>query len=169
MLQMSPVLLSDITIRTTWQSGDIGMVTYLHGILYKQEFNYGLSLEAYVAEGLYELYMHYDPANNRIWACEHEGRMIGFLALMNRGASAQLRYFFILKEYRGIGLGKKLMELYMEFLRASGYSTSYLWTTDDCTEAIALYTRFGFRLLEEKPSTVFDRPVLEQRYEWSAS
>jgi GNAT superfamily N-acetyltransferase len=165
---MHTVSLSDITIRTSWQSGDIGMVTYLHGILYKQEFDYGLALEAYVAEGLYEFYTHYDPANNRIWACEHNGKMIGFLALMNRGTSAQLRYFFILKEYRGIGLGKKLMKLYMEFLHTCGYASSYLWTTDDCTEAIALYTRFGFRLVEEKPTDAFDRPVLEQRYEWSA-
>ena len=165
---MSTVLLSDIKIRTTWQSGDIGMVTYLHGILYKQEFNYGLALEAYVAEGLYEFYIHYHPATNRIWACEHEGKMIGFLALMNRGGSAQLRYFFILKEYRGIGLGKKLMDLYMEFLHDCHYRSSYLWTTDDCTEAIALYKRYGFLLAEEKHTAVFGRPVVEQRYEWSS-
>lgn len=144
------------------------MVTYLHGILYKQEFNYGLSLEAYVAEGLYEFYTHYDAARSCIWACEHHGKMVGFLALVNRGDTAQLRYFFILKEYRGLGLGKRLMELYMGFLQTGGYTSSYLWTTDDCTEAIALYKRYGFRLVEEKATKAFDRPVMEQRYEWLA-
>jgi N-acetylglutamate synthase-like GNAT family acetyltransferase len=61
-----------------------------------------------------------------VWVCEHDGRMIGFLALVNRGKAAQLRYFIIEPEYRSIGLGKKLMTLYMEFLKQCDYTSSYL-------------------------------------------
>ncbi len=91
--------------------------------------------------------------------------MVGFLLLENRGEAAQLRYFLILPEYRGIGLGKKLIGLYMDFYRKCGYRSSYLWTTSELYAAASLYTRNGFVLTESKPSTTFGKPVIEQRYE----
>ena len=118
---MSKVSLNEIYIRTTLQSGDLGYVTYLHGTLYHKEYNYSIQFESYVARGLCEFYENYDSRTNRIWACEHNDRMIGFLLLMNREDSAQLRYFLIEPGYRGIGLGSKLMNLYMDFLQECGY------------------------------------------------
>ena len=85
--------------------------------------------------------------------------------LMNRGDTAQLRYFLVERKYRGIGLGVKLMNLYMDFLQESGYKTSYLWTTHELSTAASLYKRHGFRLTEEKDSTAFGKPVKEQRYD----
>lgn len=161
----SEVSLNDINIRTDLRSGDIGYVTYLHGILYKQEYDYGIEFESYVAAGLSEFYQNYDPRRSRVWVCEHDGRMIGFLLLMDRGEAAQLRYFLIQPEYRGIGLGKKLMELYMEFFYRCGYTSSYLWTTHELETAANLYLRHGFKLTEEKESTAFGKPLVERKYE----
>jgi ribosomal protein S18 acetylase RimI-like enzyme len=156
--------LKDISIRTELRPGDIGYVTYLHGLLYQQEYNYGIEFEAYVAKGLYEFYEQYTPATNRVWVCEHNTKMVGFMLLMNRGDEAQLRYFIILPEYRGIGLGKKLMELYMEFLKACGYRKSYLWTTHELYTAAHLYKKHGFILNEEKDSSAFGKPLKENKY-----
>jgi GNAT superfamily N-acetyltransferase len=163
---MNAVSLNDITIRTTLQPGDIGYVIYLNGALYKQEYDYGISFEVYVAEGLCEFYHNYDPTKDRVWIAEHYGRMVGFILLMHRPQAAQLRYFLIHPDYRGIGLGKKLMELYMEFLVQRGYTASYLWTTNELTTAASLYHKHGFTLTEEKPSTAFGKAVVEQRYDW---
>ncbi len=162
---MSKPSLSEITIRTTLQPGDIGYVTYMHGDLYFKENGYGLSFETYVAQGLAEFCKQYDPSTNRVWVAEHKEHRIGFLLLLNRGEAAQLRYFILLPEYRGIGLGKMMMNLYMDFLRSKGYRSSYLWTTSEQTTAIELYCRHGFRLTEEKESTAFGKPLLEQRYD----
>lgn len=158
-------LLEDISIRTELQPGDLGYVIHLHGALYKKEFNYGLQFEAYVAKGLCEFYDKYKPERNRVWVCEHEQRLIGFLLLMDRVTAAQLRYFLIEPEYRGIGLGSKLMNLYMDFLRDCGFRESYLWTTHELTTAASLYKRFGFMLTEQKESTAFGKPLIEQRYD----
>lgn len=162
---MYKVSLDEISIRTTLQSGDIGYVTYLHGALYQKEFNYSIQFESYVARGLCEFYDRYDAKTNRIWVCEHNERMIGFLLLMNRGDAAQLRYFLIEPAYRGISLGSKLMNLYMDFLRECNYKKSYLWTTHELSMAASLYKRHGFMLTEEKDSTSFGKPVREQRYD----
>jgi ribosomal protein S18 acetylase RimI-like enzyme len=158
------ISLNDIRIRTELQPGDIGYVIHLHGLLYKQEYEYGIGFEAYVAKGLHEFYEHYNPSTNRVWICEHNNKMIGFLLLMNRGTEAQLRYFIILPEYRGIGLGKKLMDLYMAFLKKSGYQKSYLWTTHELFTAAHLYKKHGFVLEEEKESSAFGKPLKENKY-----
>lgn len=157
--------LDSIPIRTELKPGDLGYVTHMHGRLYHREYGYGLQFESYVAKGLWEFYENYTPERNCIWACEHEDRMIGFLLLMDRGKAAQLRYFLIEPEYRGIGLGAKLLNLYMDFLHDCGYRESYLWTTHELPAAAHLYKRLGFKLTEEKESTSFGKPVIEQRYD----
>jgi peptidyl-dipeptidase Dcp len=162
---MTPFKADDITIRTALRPGDIGYVTHMHGRIYYEEYHFCISFETYVAEGLNEFFQLYDPQNNRVWICEHDNRMVGFLLLMNRGTAAQLRYFIIEKDYRGIGLGKKLMALYMDFLRQCKYETSFLWTTYELHAAAALYKMHGFVLTEEKKSEAFGKPLTEQRYD----
>jgi len=159
------IKLDDIEIRTELKPGDIGYVIYLHGILYKNEHGYGIEFETYVAEGLVEFYRRYDPQKDCVWICEHEKKMVGFLLLMHRGDAAQLRYFILQPEYRGIGLGNKLMNLYMDFFKEKEYKSSYLLTTDELLASAHLYKKFGFRLTEEKPSNAFGKSVVQQRYD----
>ena len=155
-----------ISIRTELKSGDIGYIIYLHGWLYKKEYDYGISFEAYVAKGLSEFFSHYDNEKDCVWVCEHDKSIVGFLLLMHReNNAAQLRYFILLPAYRKIGLGKKLMELFMEWLRDHHYQSAYLWTTNEQTAAAALYQKFMFKLKEELDSASFGKPLKEQRYE----
>jgi len=160
--------LADIEIRTELRPGDIGEIVRLHGVLYAREHGFGIQFETYVALGLHEFYAAYDPQRDCVWIGEHDGRMVASLLLMHRGAdTAQLRYFLIRPEDRGIGLGKRLMELWMQFLREHGYRSAYLWTVDELPVATALYRRYGFSLTEEKPSLSFGKPLREQRYDLS--
>lgn len=154
-----------ISIRTELQPGDLGFIIHMHGALYKMEYNYGLQFEAYVAQGLCEFYEKYNSERDRIWLCEHEKRIIGSLLLMNRGKAAQLRYFLIEPEFRGIGLGSKLIALFMDFLRECDYRGCYLWTTHELETAAILYKRVGFKLTEERESSAFGKPLREQRYD----
>src|SRR5436190_18452088 len=123
--------LEDIAVRTDLKPGDVGYVIYLHGLLYKNEYGYGIEFETYVAEGLVEFYRQYDPQKDRVWICEHENKIVGFLLLMHRGEAAQLGYFILQPEYRGMDLGNKLMTLSMEFLKDKKYKSTHLLTTDE--------------------------------------
>ena len=159
--------LADIDIRTDLRLGDIGCIIQMHATLYGSEYGYGIQFETYVALGLHEFYAAYDTGRDRVWICEHGDRMVGSMLLMHRGSdTAQLRYFLIRPEYRGIGLGKCLMDLWMQFLRERGYRSAYLWTVDELPVATALYRRYGFTLTEEKPSTAFGKALREQRYDF---
>jgi N-acetylglutamate synthase-like GNAT family acetyltransferase len=159
------IRLEEINIRTELKPGDIGYVIYMHGHLYKKEYNYGIGFETYVAAGLAEFYEQYDPQKDGVWICEHKNKMVGFLLCMHRNDVAQLRYFIIAPGYRGIGLGNKLMQLFMEHLKRCKYKASYLWTTDELPASAHLYQKFGFKLTDEKTSSAFGKPLKEQRYD----
>jgi peptidyl-dipeptidase Dcp len=165
-------LLNQISIRTELRPGDIGNILSMHGRLYFKEYGYTGPFEYYVAQSLAEFVQLYNSERNRIWICEHkrsspvdDDRMIGTLVLLDRGESAQLRYFLFEPEYRGMGLGTKLMDSFMEFLHDCGYKSSYLWTTEQQVVAAKVYMRYGYQLTEEKPSTAFGVPLMEQRYD----
>ncbi|HMJ70740.1 MAG TPA: GNAT family N-acetyltransferase [Cyclobacteriaceae bacterium] len=160
------IVFKDILIRTELMPGDLGYVIHLHGKLYKKEYNYGLHFESYVASGLHEFYESMASSRSCAWVCENKGKVVGFVALMDRGEQAQLRYFIIDPPYRGVGLGGKLMELYIDYLKRKGFKGSYLLTTKELPAAAHLYTGAGFQLKEEKPAHhPFGKDVIEQRYE----
>jgi peptidyl-dipeptidase Dcp len=158
--------IDEITIRTNIEPGDLGYVTHRHGKLYSEEYNYGISFETYVGKGMHEFYKNYDPELDRVWICEHNKSIIGFLLLMHReNNTAQLRYFYLEPVYRGIGLGRKLMKLYLDFLKEKKYQSCYLWTTNEQHTAALLYKKYGFVLTEEIDSISFGKPLKEQRYD----
>jgi hypothetical protein len=77
------ISLDEVKIRTELLPGDIGYVTYMHGHLYNQEYDYGIAFENYVALGLNEFYQNYDPNRDRVWICEHKNKIVGFLLLIS--------------------------------------------------------------------------------------
>jgi ribosomal protein S18 acetylase RimI-like enzyme len=159
-------IFKNITIRTDLRPGDLGYVIYLHGSMYGQEYQYGISFETYVAKGMYEFYAQYDPDKDRVWICEDGGKIIGFLLGMHRSEEiAQLRFFILLPGYRGMGLGKKLMEFFMEYLREKKFRSCYLWTTNQQATAAFIYKKLGFELTKEKSSNAFGMELMEQRYD----
>ncbi len=162
------ITLEDITIRSELRPGDIGHITSRHGVLYAQEYGWGIGFESYVAAGLHEFYREYDIAKDHIWIAEHEGKIIGSILVKSRGESAQVRYFYIEPGYRGIGLGKKLWSFAMDFVTTCGYKKAYLWTAEELREAAKLYTSTGFRLTQEKESMTFGTRAIEQRYDWES-
>lgn len=159
------ITLSDISIRNDLQPGDLGFLAYMHAKLYAKEMGYGINFEGYVLDGLGEFAHQYDPAKDKVWICEHEGKIIGSLVGFHRNSDIQFRYFIFLPEYRGIGLGKRLMQEFIAYAKASGCKNTYLWTTTEQATAIALYTRYGFKQTEEKFSTAFDKPLTELRFD----
>lgn len=157
--------INDIHIRTELKPGDLGYVAYLHGRLYAEELGYGLNFEGYVFGGLEEFAHQYERTKDKVWVCEHAGKMIGFLMAFHREDNMQLRYFILEQGYRGLGLGKVLMNEFVAFMKEKGCRKAYLWTTEEQHAAIALYSRYGFTLTEEKPSNAFDKELIERKYE----
>ena len=157
---------SQYHFRTELQAGDLGWIIHLHGKLYSREYGYGLGFESYVAHGLLEFWDQYDASKDRVWIAEDRQQIIGFLVLMHRPKNtAQLRYFLISPQHRGQGLGRHMMDLFMQHLKTLGYHHCYLWTSHEQQAAIALYRNRGFELTQEKESITFGKRLMEQRFD----
>jgi len=60
----------------------------------------------------------------------------------------ELQRLFLKKDVRGNGIGQKLMDLCIEFAKASKYKLMYLETFPNMQEAIGLYQKNGFNLID---------------------
>jgi N-acetylglutamate synthase-like GNAT family acetyltransferase len=158
----SPVALK---LRSDLRPGDIGYITYLHGVVYAREYGFDHTFEAYVAGPLSE-FARASSTRERLWIAEHDGRIIGCIAIVAASPQvAQLRWFLVDPDSRGSGIGRKLMEEAIAFSKQSGYGAITLWTVSALTAAAHLYRSFGFRKVQEKPGTQWGVEVVEERYE----
>jgi ribosomal protein S18 acetylase RimI-like enzyme len=163
-IQTRPAQL-DVKVRNILKPGDLGSIAAIHGKLYADECGYGLNFEAYVLKGLSEFAQNFDSTKDQVWICECDGRIVGCLFAQHRPNAVQLRYFILLPEFRGMGLGKKLMTEFINFIYSNVHKSAYLWTTDEQESATALYEKYGFMLTEEKQSEEFGKVLTERKYE----
>ncbi|WP_158858951.1 GNAT family N-acetyltransferase [Lunatibacter salilacus] len=158
--------MDEIFIRRILIPGDIGRIIHLHGKLYHEEFGFGLGFEQYVAESFADFVGNFKEGLDRVWICEYQDQLAGFISLVHRDQYlGQLRYFIISPEFRGIGLGKKLTTEFMLTAREKKYQNIYLWTTTPLTKAASIYQKLGFKLVLEQESYSFGLPLIEQKFE----
>jgi ribosomal protein S18 acetylase RimI-like enzyme len=154
------------SLRHSLKPGDIGYLTYLHGIVYATEYQYDITFEAYVAGGIADFIQSFKPARDHIWLAEAHRRIIGSIAIVGRSKSkAQLRWFFVHPDCRGHGVGKTLLKEALRFSKRRKYKTIFLWTTSELDAARHLYIDAGFRKTGERRHTIWGKRVKEERYE----
>lgn len=155
-----------IRLRTELKPGDIGYITYLHGILYAREYNWNHEFEGYVAEGLGKFAVSHNPERDRLWMTELDGKIVGCIAIVgNSDSEAQLRWFLVHPSLRGHGLGTKLMNQALKFSRECGYKRVILWTTSDLEAAAQVYQKAGFTKTEDKTHQIWGHTITEEKYE----
>jgi len=155
-----------LKLRYHIKPGDIGYLTYLHGILYAKEYSYDRTFEAYVANGLAEFIQSFSPHKDRIWLAEINDQIIGSIAVVGHSKlEAQLRWFLVHPEYRRLGIGRKLLKEALHFCRKRKYRTVFLWTTSELSAAQHLYTSVGFKRTEEKTHQIWGKTITEEKYD----
>ncbi len=155
----------DIEIRTSIKPGDLGAITWLHGVIYAEEYGLDESFEPYVAAPLSELLKSDEFEDQRIWIVEKQGTVKGSIAIVrNSPEEAQLRWFILAPELRGMEIGKKLTELALDFCRMHGYKRLFLWTFDELYAAIGIYRKYGFVKTEEISHVHWGRDITEEKY-----
>ena len=61
---------------------------------------------------------------------------------------SELVKLYLHQEHRGKGIGKKLMQESIDFAKNYGYDSLYLETLDELSDAIQLYYKLGFKMIE---------------------
>lgn len=148
--------------------GDLGWVVQRHGALYAAEHGWDATFEGLVADVVGEFVRDLDPARERAWIAEVDGRNVGSIFLVRhpgREGVAKLRLLLVEPEARGRGVGGLLVRECVSFARAAGYHVVMLWTMRALADARRLYERAGFRLVSEEPQHAFGREQVSEVWE----
>jgi GNAT superfamily N-acetyltransferase len=156
----------EVTLRDL-EIGDAGWLVERHAVLYARDEGFDESFEALVAEILAAYIRTRDPARERAFIAVAEGRRVGsvFCVRSDEPGVAKLRLFLIEPDWRGRGLGRRLLAACLGFAREAGYDRLRLWTHESHRAACALYARSGFRLLDSRPVRSFGQDLVEQSWE----
>ena len=154
------------TLRHELRPGDIGWVIHRHGVLYARDCGWDHRFEAYVAQTMVRFGLEHDAVRERLWLAEIGERIVGSIAIVSGdGDIAQLRWFLVEPDCRGLGIGARLIDEALSFCRATGRSGVFLRTVTGLDAAARLYARHGFRLTESAPGSQWGFPVVEERYD----
>ena len=141
--------------------GDMGWVVQRHGELYWQEYHYDERFEALVAEIVAEFIQNLDPKRERCWIAEKDGERVGCIFLVKKSAAvAKLRLLLVEPAARGLGIGKRLVQVCVAFAREAGYAKILLWTQSELRAARGIYKSAGFQLVGEERHDSWSRKNL---------
>jgi DNA-binding MarR family transcriptional regulator/GNAT superfamily N-acetyltransferase len=159
-----------VIIRSELKPGDIGFLIHLHGWIYAEECGYNHTFEGYVCRTFYDFLENYNPEKDRFWFAEANGTMIGAIAIVGHSAQkAQLRWFILHPQFRGIGLGSTLLSKAMQYCREKKFQKVFLETTEDQKAAIRMYIKAGFRKVAEHENYTWGKNLVEQTFELNLS
>ena len=144
---------SDFEIVRDYVPGIIADITRLHVEYYHQHWGTGREFEVVVARDVASFIQRYDEAPNGIWSVNQAGQVVGAIIIdgaIEAGHNARLRYFIVGDTARGKGIGRRLMQLTMDFCDEQGFEHVYLKTVAGLKAAIYLYETFGFVVVKCK-------------------
>ncbi len=150
----------------SYKPGDIGYITYRHGVIYANEYQLDETFEAYVAKYIAKFVKNYDQAKEHLWIVENGTEIIGSIAIVKVDETvAQLRWLLVEPHERNKGIGNKLIHEALNFCLNRGYQKVILGTFSDLIIARKLYEKNGFQLVESKSNRIWGQDLTEEQWE----
>ena len=100
--------------------------------------------------------------NRRVTVAEHHGAIVGIVVLTVTDEGFLVDNVAVHPGHRGTGLGRALLELAEAEARRAGFDSIYLYTHEQLTENLALYTRIGYVEYDRRSQGAFSLVYLRK-------
>lgn len=149
---MSDMKLEDVRIRSATNQDKNKIITLVTNIL--SEFDLQPEFENAESD-LIDIEATYFQTGGFFKVVEdNDNHLLGTFALYPIDENTcKLRKMYLAPQVRGIGLGKQMLECAIDDARKLGFKTMILETMTIMSDAIRLYTRRGFKLIEKQPES----------------
>lgn len=160
------VATKDIKIRP-YAEGDIFYVIDRQLSLYQLERQFtSETWKNYLTQGVINLIENFNLEKDCMFILECDGNAAGCIAITHvEEEVAQLRYFFLEPELRGLGAGTSLLNMALIFCHEKKYKHVFLWTVSAQESARILYKKAGFKITETSENSDWGVPVVEERWD----
>ncbi|WP_292347729.1 MULTISPECIES: GNAT family N-acetyltransferase [unclassified Methanoregula] len=135
--------------------------------LYAEEYGFTSDIWiAYLTGGVRTFAEKFDSARDCMYIAEHNRVPCGCIAITHADATtAQLRFYFMEKDLRGNGAGRRLISRAIGFCRDAKYERVFLWTFSTLDAARHLYEEKGFRITDTHVNNEWGGQILEEKWE----
>jgi putative acetyltransferase len=142
--------MNHITIREIQSKDNKALAHVIKTVLTQQGNN--VDGTVFTDEETDRMYDGYQTEKSVYYIVEIDGKVMGGCGVAQLSGEpeniCELQRLFLLKEARGKGLGQKLMNKCIIFAKSKGYDLMYLETFPNMIEAIGLYKKNGFKLID---------------------
>lgn len=155
------------SISQGYRPGVIGEIVALHAETYSDWAGFGSAFEGKVAAELSAFTSRLDRTGNALWHATKDQTMLGSIAIDGEDLGdgrAHLRWFIVAPSTRGIGLGRELLGLALDFVDRHEFRETQLWTLKGLEAARSLYQRSGFKLQSEYEGDQWGKRIVEQTF-----
>jgi N-acetylglutamate synthase-like GNAT family acetyltransferase len=160
--------MTDVTIRLATEPGDLGGIVALHGRLYTGEYAMDQTMEAYSAVGIGQFVLdrlERGPEAGELWVAEFDGGIVGAVSMQAEEGMGRLRWLVLDGSVRGRGVGRRLVEVSVQYARDRGFPGVFLTTISGLDAAHSIYRELGFELTETAPVAKWGVETEEQRFD----
>lgn len=146
--------------------GELGIIAARHMDFYRKQYDFDASFETYLFEGMARFLKNRESGDGQAWVVEHGGAVVGSIAIDHvEERVGQLRWFLVEPDFRGKGLGRRLIEEALDYCRIHLYHRIFLWTFSELRNARHLYEMYGFSPTEETTHRIWGRELTEERWD----
>ncbi|MFW0778095.1 MAG: GNAT family N-acetyltransferase [Rickettsiales bacterium] len=140
------ITFDDVTLRPITQADDSQVASLIREVLTEHGCTEeGFAIHDPEVDAMTEAYSH---ARSIYYVVECDGKVVGGCGVAPLRGTYQnigeLQKFYILSDYRGRGIGKRLLDMCVAFAREQEYQRCYVETIDKMDAAGALYRKEGF-------------------------
>lgn len=92
---------------------------------------------------------YYIDQGGMFYVLEIDGKVVGTIGVINKGKIAELKRWYVDKDYQGKGYGSQLLDKAILYCKEKGFKKIEFETNKKFTKAHLLYKKRGFKTIKE--------------------